>query len=400
VTCGVLIGIPRTDYTLVESVIQARLRGVEIFLADQEAALATCPDYLPVAGKIALSSLSLKAATQSLCRLAPQFVISFSEFNLVLAAQVRERLGLPGLSVEVEERVRKKHHTRERLRDCGLSNVDFAIATFAQLREMASGFKLPFVIKPVDMTGSIGVYGVRSKRDIDHFRNAFVDLKREETRQREFMIEAFIEGDEYSVEGICLKGHFHLLAVTRKYTNSFPNFAEIGHTLPATVSSDNLDYGTFIQAIVNALNIDTAPIHAEVKAKGDRIELVEIHTRFGGDYIPLLLERAFGYKVFAMYYDALLYGTEPEKRNARVISGIQFLERKDLSRLVRLPRQWEDITYSMTMKPPNTASVQESLDNIRILNSRVGHIIFDAPSHGRAEQFVDDLRIKQRASRV
>jgi predicted ATP-grasp superfamily ATP-dependent carboligase len=390
-----IIGIPRTDHTLIESVFQARLRGLDVTLVDIASTLETSPQHLPVARKLALDSLSADEVTKALAPFSPHLIISFTEFNLVLAAQVRQRLGLSGPSVEVEERVRNKDETRGRLCDRGLSAVNFKVTTLPHLEDAVRRFQPPFVIKPTDMTGSIGVYAVRTDSDLDGFRSLFTDLNYEETRNRKFLIEDFIEGDEYSLEGISLNSRFHLLTVTRKRTSGFPHFVEVGHTLPAREHPTTEKFSGFIQDVIEALGIQTAPIHAEVKASDERIELVEIHTRFGGDYIPLLMERAFGYKVFGMFYDAVLSGAPPQIQPAQVISGIQFLNTADITRFHRLSRHYPGITYSLTVKTTSIDNEITSLDNIRICNSRAGHVIFDAATHDEADQYVERLCCNQ-----
>jgi biotin carboxylase len=301
-----IIGVPRTDYTLIESIIQARLLGLEVVLVDLASNLKRCPAQLPVAKKIAVDFLSPGGITTALRPLAPQIILSFTEFNLILAAQVRERLNLVGSSVEVEKLICNKEKTRRRLCECGLSEVDYKVTSLERLKKDIRCFEPPLIIKPIDLTGSIGVYALQAESDIGGFQAIFDDLKKEEKRQRKFIIERYIHGDEYSIEGICINGKFHMLTLTRKRTSGFPHFFEVGHTLPAREHGIGVDYNNYIQNAVEALGIETAPIHAEIKISGTKIEMVEIHTRFGGDYIPLLMERAFGYKVFGMFYSAFM----------------------------------------------------------------------------------------------
>lgn len=387
----VLVGVPRTESTLVEAVLQARLRGMEVVVADTEGALARLPRRIDVATVILADPPDAAMAARSLAPLGPAFVVSFTEFHLVLAAAIRERLGLPGNSVEVEERVRIKDRTRLRLHERGLTSVRFAVATLDNLDQTVRGFEPPFVVKPVDLTGSIGVHAVESLAEMNAFRDRFVDFAVEQRRGRRFLVETFVPGNEYSVEGICFEGSFHLLAVTLKYTDGVPNFAEIGHLLPADERIDAGACARYLQQVVTALEIGTAPIHAEVKIDGNAIDLIEIHTRFAGDSIPELFERAFGRNLFALYYDALIHGMPPIAPPARCVSGIQFFHADDLTRLTALARQWSEIRYLLSIEARN-GHVTPSLDNVRILNHRVGQLIFDAPTPDAAERFVADLR--------
>jgi biotin carboxylase len=391
-----IIGVPRTDYTLIESILQARLRGMDVVLIDRPSQLDGCPEHVPVANRICLDRLDADRIAEALSGLNPQFVVSFSEFNLLLAAEVRERLGLHGPTADAVKLARRKHDTRRRLRTCGLSKVDFQVTTLADLDKDAERFKPPFVIKPASMTGSIGVHAVRHRDEIASFRTRFINPEAEQQRDRQFIIEDFIEGDEYSVDGIYLAGRFHLFAVTQKRTNGFPNFAEIGHTLPARQSGD-ADFGGFIATVAAALGLDTTPIHAEVKVSDRNIELIEIHARFGGDFIPLLIEKAFGYNVFGAYYDVLL-GSNPPTMRQRAVSGIQFLHAGELDRITRFPRRWPNIDYCLHLTGSDEHDAKLDLDNIRILNHRIGHVIFSAIDHDFADAFIGGLYAEDETS--
>ncbi|SFP56892.1 ATP-grasp domain-containing protein [Bradyrhizobium sp. Ghvi] len=389
-TCLVIIGTPRTDYTLAQSIIQARLRGMDVILVDRPSQLEGCRELLPDASRIGLDQLDAKGVVEAIGGLNPRFVVSFSEFNLELAAQVRERLDIDGPSVTAVRRTRNKHETRSRLKACELTQVDFQVTTLIELDKVTERFEAPFVIKPVSMTGSIGVHAVRCRAEVAAFKARFVDPAAEEERRRQFVIEGFLEGEEFSIDGIYAAGKFHVFAVVQKRTNGFPNFAEVGHTVPAR-PRDDVDCGGFVAAVAAALDLDTTPIHAEVKISGRNIELIEIHTRFGGDYIPMLIENAFGYNVFGAYYDVLLGRQLPAVKPVRAVTGIQFLHAGELDRITRLPRAWPGVDYCLRLTRTETHDATLDHDNIRILNHRIGHIVFSAADHDLADAFIDGL---------
>lgn len=384
-----IIGVPRNRHTLAEAILQARLRGMEVALVDRPAALKECRTP-PAVWRIPLDSPNAAIAVEALRVFAPRFVVSYSEFNLVLAAEIRERLGLPGLSPQIVRRTRDKHAARQRVQQRGLTRAAFATTTLDDLEATAARFEPPFVIKPASMTGSIGVHAVRRREDVAAFRDRFVSWETEANRDRAFVIESFIGGDEYSVEGICHHGIFHLIAVTTKFTTGFPNFAEVGHIVPAR-EHPGADFAGFIGRVATALELDSTPIHAEVKVSGTEIELIEIHARFGGDLIPLLVEKAFGYNVFGAYYDSLLGTVPPPVGDSRAITGIRFLHPGELEPIARSLHVRSGVDYCMQVDPAPAHGAECEADNIRILNPRIGHILFTADDQDTAEGFLADL---------
>ncbi|MET7731852.1 ATP-grasp domain-containing protein [Streptomyces sp. NPDC005402] len=383
-----LVGVPRTAYTLHEAVVQARLRGLEVALVDQAAGLGAVPGTLPVSRLIEVADMAPDHVTDAVATVCPEHVLSFSELHLGLAARVRERLDLPGEQSAVEDLIRDKGATRRKLVDHGLSTVRSAVTTLAGLPRTADTFPVPFVVKPVDMTGSIGVRAVRDRTEISSYTDLFDDPHAEQDRGRRLLLEEFVPGTEYSVEGISLAGTFHLLAVTQKETSGFPSFYETGHVLPARAQRDDPRFASYIQDVVRALGIGTAPIHAEVKVTDEAIDLIEIHTRFGGDLIPLLMERALGITVFGQFYDALLSGEVPRTPAApHRIAGVRFLGRPADGMGRRLPALPAGVQAEVVLTGPDSRE-PDALDNIRLPHRRHGHVLFTAPDHGSAEKFL------------
>ncbi len=384
-----IVGVPRNEHTLEQAIVQARMRGMAVALLDRPAALDACSALSGVV-RIALERPDAAVGAEALGEFDPSFVVSFSEFNLLLAAEIREQLGLSGLSSEAVRRTRCKHQTRQRLEERGLTRAAFALTTLADLDKTTARFEPPFVIKPASMTGSIGVHAVRRREDVAAFRERFVSWEAEAGRDRAFVVESFIPGDEYSVEGICHEGVFHLVAVTAKRTDGFPTFAETGHLLPAR-DCPGVDISGYVGRVAAALGLDSAPIHAEVKIFGTQIELIEIHARFGGDLIPLLIEKAFGYNVFGAYYDALLGAPPPTPGPARAVAGIRFLHPGEVERLAHALASRPDVDFSMRINATGSHGAEREADNIRILNPRAGYVLFTAVGHDAAEAFFTDL---------
>jgi predicted ATP-grasp superfamily ATP-dependent carboligase len=383
-----LVGVPRTAYTLQEAVMQARLRGYEVALVDAAAGLAIVPSTLPVSRLVEVDRLMPDTVADALTAIAPEQVLSFSELHLGLAARVRERLGVAGEPSAVEDLVRDKAATRRRLLECGLSGVRCAVTTLNELPSATADFSTPFVVKPLDMTGSIGVRAIQSRDDIRSYPELFADLGAEEHRERRLLVEEFLHGTEYSVEGISVEGAFHLLAVTEKETSGFPSFYETGHLLPARAQHTDSRFGPYVQEVITALGIGTAPIHAEVKVTPDAIDLIEIHTRFGGDLIPLLMERALGIKAFGQFYDALQSGHEPRLAPSQSrVAGVRFVGEAVVGVGLQVPALPPGVEAEAVLRGPDGRD-PSALDNIRILNRRHGHILFTAPEHEAAEKFV------------
>jgi biotin carboxylase len=114
------------------------------------------------------------------------------------------------------------------------------------------------------------------------------------------LLEEIVTGSEYSAEGFCRDGVPEVIALTQKQVTPPPNFAEIGHVVPA-----GLDPPIAVRArkevtkAVTAVGITHSSFHVEfwVTPRGE-IVIGELHARPGGDYIPALVEAYCGIDPF------------------------------------------------------------------------------------------------------
>lgn len=143
--------------------------------------------------------------------------------------------------------------------------------------------KYPLIVKPTDRSGSRGIYKVNS---IAELNNAIV-ASMKEGFEKKVLIEEYVDGQEYSVEGISFQGRHRILAITQKYTTGAPHFIETGHMEPAPVTQQM--YYKIVETISHALNtlgIENSASHSEIKIDTEgNIKIIEIGGRMGGDCI-------------------------------------------------------------------------------------------------------------------
>lgn len=135
------------------------------------------------------------------------------EVTTVLAARLREALGVPGMSVDTVIGFRDKPVMRERVERARLRVPRSArIRTRAEAWEAADWIGFPLILKPVAGAGSADTWKVESRAQLDPAldRMGHVD---------EASIEEFVEGQEFTYETICVDGE----PVYESVATYFPN---------------------------------------------------------------------------------------------------------------------------------------------------------------------------------
>ncbi len=222
----------------------------------------------------------------------------------VIGARVAERLGLPWHPPEGAAAARHKQITRERLRDAGLPVPwFFAVALDADrvgtdprvhpepTPASAPPFEAvsyPCVLKPVALSGSRGVMraddpdalAVAVARLQALMRQPDVRAERNESHATA-LVEGFIPGREYAVEGVMQHGRLHVLAIFDKPDPlNGPVFEETIYLTPSSATDETQ------RAIVDgvtraarALGLHHGPIHAECRVNPRGVFVLEVAAR-------------------------------------------------------------------------------------------------------------------------
>ncbi|WP_414586731.1 ATP-grasp domain-containing protein [Scytonema sp. PCC 10023] len=226
-----------------------------------------------------------------------EYVISFTETGLIPAAQVNDALGLPGNSLKTVNLLKDKWAMRQHLNAIGFSPVVAQVGwTQADLTAFAQNYGLPMIVKPVEGTGSFGVFMINELAEIERVWQQIQILS-----FSSFVMEEYLEGPEISVESFSFGGHHVIIGITDKLTLS--NFVEIGHSVPAQLDDAlRSEVLSTVTTFLNAVGIKEGPSHTEVKLTPKGLRILESHNRVGGDKINTLVEIAYGVDMISLAF--------------------------------------------------------------------------------------------------
>ncbi len=122
------------------------------------------------------------------------------EPGVVLAARLREALGVQGMSVEQAIPFRDKETMKQVLDAAGVRTPRHArAATSAEVREAAERIGYPLIIKPIAGAGSADTYPLRDESELEEA----LKLTR---HVQEVSVEEYIEGEEFTFDVVCADG--------------------------------------------------------------------------------------------------------------------------------------------------------------------------------------------------
>ena len=183
--------------------------GAEVYgLGDQPAAMIPAParhaltDYIRVPHLWKMDAL-LDEVRQWHEKVGFDRIECLWEPGMILAAQLREALGLPGMTVEETIPFRDKTVMKQRLEAAGIRTPHHGQATSrAEVEEIIGRIGYPICVKPVAGAGSKDTYRLDDDSDLARVMPKLRHLT-------EISVEEYIEGEEHTFDTICADGRVH-----------------------------------------------------------------------------------------------------------------------------------------------------------------------------------------------
>ncbi|MEM9293704.1 MAG: ATP-grasp domain-containing protein [Acidobacteriota bacterium] len=245
------------------------------------------------------------------------------EPGMMLAARLRETLGLPGMGVQQTHLFRDKEAMKQALDNAGIRTPRHAAAqSAAGVREAAERIGYPLIIKPIAGAGSADTHRVESDAELEEVLSSIRHVP-------EVSVEEFIDAREYTFDTICANGEilFRNIAWYR------PNVL-VGRSLewisPQTMNLRNLDRPELAaghrlgERVIEALGFSTGFTHMEwfLTSSGEAV-FGEIGGRPPGARSVDLMNYTCDTDVYVGWAEAVCHGrlTQPTERkyNASVI---------------------------------------------------------------------------------
>ena len=127
-------------------------------------------------------------------------VLANWEVLVMLAARMRDRWGLPGMSPDTVRGFRDKELMKERVRAAGLRVPrSRRVRTKREVYEAAEAIGLPLILKPIAGAGSADTYAVRTRAELEAALEATRGVP-------EASCEEYVQGEEFTFDTVCIDG--------------------------------------------------------------------------------------------------------------------------------------------------------------------------------------------------
>jgi biotin carboxylase len=204
----------------------------------------------------------------------------------------------------------------------------------ADPHELSGTVDYPCVLKPTFLAASRGV--IRAD-DAQGFVAAFgriaALLRRPEiaerggSRAQEILVESFVPGREFALEGLLVQGEWNTLALFDKPDPlDGPYFEETVYVTPSRLPPE--DQERIVSAVrdgVAALGLREGPVHAEVRLDGHRAVVMEIAARSIGGLCSRALRFGTGWSLEEVILRHALGSADPPPPRETHAAGVLML---------------------------------------------------------------------------
>jgi len=280
-TSRLLLLLPTATYRTAAFVEAARRLGVDLTVASERP--STFQDANP-RGLLTLDLSDPARAAREARAFAQehplQGVVGVDDDTAVVAAAIAATLGLRGNGVAAARAARDKHEQRTLLAAAGVPVPRFTrFGVDDDPRRLATGVSYPCVLKPLRLAASRGVIRVDTPEE---FVAAFERVKRIlDPVSRSILVEDFVPGREYALEGLLVAGELHMLALFDKPDPlDGPYFEETIYVTPSRLPADGQRAVAACAArAAAALGLREGPVHAELRVNAGGPWLIELAAR-------------------------------------------------------------------------------------------------------------------------
>ena len=221
-------------------------------------------------------------------------LVALDEFDMEIAAQLREHMRIPGMGVTAIAFYRDKLAMRMGARDAGFLVPEFArVLNYDELRSYMDRVPTPWLLKPRSEASALGIKKIHNPEELWTALNELGD------RQSYFLLEQFVPGDIFHVDSIVSEGKVVFSSVHQYGRPPMQVMHEGGVFTTRTVDRKSREWAELTELnsrLAPGLGLKRGVTHAEyIRAHADgRFYFLEIAARVGGAFIVDLVEHSTG----------------------------------------------------------------------------------------------------------
>jgi biotin carboxylase len=220
-------------------------------------------------------------------------IVALDDFDVELAAMLREYLFVPGMGETTARAFRDKLAMRRRARSAGIPYPPFVhTLNHAEIIEWTTHVPPPWVLKPRAQAAALGIKKLQSADELWRALEILGDS------QADYLLEQFVPGDVYHVDSIVYDLDVRFAVASRYDTPPFVVAHEGGIFVTRTLHNSDPRVHALQELnaqVLKSFRLLRGVSHTEfIRARDGAFYFLETSARVGGAYIVDVVEAATG----------------------------------------------------------------------------------------------------------
>lgn len=263
-------------------------------------------------------------------------VLANWEVMVLTAARLRERFGLPGMSVDTVRGFRDKQLMKQRVRAADLRTPrSERVRTVGEVRAAAERIGFPLILKPISGAGSADTYKITDAAELERVLGMMRHVE-------EASCEEFITGEEFTFDTVCIGGKPAYINVAQYLPPPLVARSE-EWVSPIIITVRDLEQARVRDGIalgknvLGALGMGDGFTHMEWFRKSDgEVVFGEIGCRPGGAHLVDQMNYTSDIDLFREWARAVCWGRFEAQTTRKYNAAIIFKRAKGHGRITRI----------------------------------------------------------------
>lgn len=254
------------------------------------------------------------------------------------------------------------------------------------LERELEGLQFPLIFKAVDTSGSRGIV---KAEDSSKFAEAYRTV-RENTRKDYFIVEEFLEGEEFGAQSFVSGGEVQFILPHGDYVFQGDTGVPIGHWAPYELEPSVIeDAKEQLQKAVKAMGLDNCALNADFILSGGKPYVLEIGGRAGATCLAELVSLYYGYNYYEKIIQAAL-GLPVDFASQEANPNVGMLLRSEKTGVIREIRNRNDEEDPQIVEIQFDYQPGDKVQAFRVGPHRIGHVVVKADTLEEAKRKMDE----------
>lgn len=298
-------------------------------------------------------------------------VTAGTDVAVITIGKVCDELGLTGLSFEAARIASNKILMKKKYEECGVRTARFREVAFTEnLEEKIKELNFPLIFKAVDTSGSRGIIRVNSREEFESAR----EIVQKNTRTDHFIVEEFIEGEEFGAQAFVYRGEVKFILPHGDYVFHGDTGVPIGHFAPYDLPTDIIeDASEQLQKAIRAMGLDNCAINADFILKDGQTYVLELGGRSGATCLAELVSIYYGFDYYEKLIQAAL-GEDVEFPKEHAVPNASMLLRSEKDGVIcsiENQNQEDEDIYEVQFD----FGVGDPVKKFHVGPNRIGHVV-------------------------